>query len=346
MPEYKNICFTSFNTDIDWEQQNIGELDKKQSIKYIIYQGELCKDGKKHIQGFLQLHKKKEMTFIKKLLNDKTLHIEPMRGTPKQAQIYCTDEYIDKEGNKKDIWFNKIEYGELDETTSGTRTDLIELKNKLVEGQRLDKILIESTDSKEIHNILQYNRPLKKLEQTIRYESTRQKLLKQFDNTKWNKIQSKILEIIADRPDDREVNWIYDEDGNTGKSYLSKYLQLTEDIYYITGGKQNDILYGYEGQQIVIIDLARTYADNLEHIYTIIENLKNGMYLSTKYETTQRLFEVPHIIVMANFKPDITKLSKDRWNIIDTDDYQEEVIMTSPPTHLIPKKRAKSVKKE
>jgi len=94
MPEFKNICFTSFNTDIDWINQNIGEMDKKQSIKYIIYQGELCKDGKKHIQGFLQLNKKKEMTFIKKLLNDKTLHIEPMRGTPEQARLYCTNEYI------------------------------------------------------------------------------------------------------------------------------------------------------------------------------------------------------------------------------------------------------------
>ena len=339
MPEYKNICFTSFNIDNNWEQYDIEKMDKKQSIKYIIYQGELCQDGKKHIQGFLQLHKKKEMTFIKKLLNDKTLHIEPMRGTPEQARHYCTNEYIDKEGKKKELWFNQIEYGELDNTTTGTRTDLISIRDKLKDGERLDNILLNSTDNKEIHNILQYNRPLKKLEQTIRYQSTKTQLLEQFNNIKWNKIQTKILEIIADRPDDREVNWIYDEDGNTGKSYISKYLQLTEDLYYITGGKQNDILYGYEGQEIVIIDLARTYADNLEHIYTIIENLKNGMYLSTKYETIQKIFKVPHIIVMANFKPDQSKLSKDRWNIIDTEDYQEEPEYTTPVPPPIPLKR-------
>jgi len=339
MTEFKNICFTSFNTDINWEQLDIVKMDTKQQIKYIIYQGELCKDGKKHIQGFLQFHKKKRMSVIKKLLNDNTLHIEPMRGTPEQARLYCTNEYIDKEGNKKELWFSQIEYGEIDNTTSGTRTDLIALRDKIKDGERVDKILLESTDNKEIHNILQYNRTLKKLEQVVRYESTKTQLLKQFENIKWNKIQTKILEIIADRPDDREVNWIYDEDGNTGKSYLSKYLQLTEDIYYITGGKQNDILYGYEGQEIVIIDLARTYADNLEHIYTIIENLKNGMYLSTKYETIQKIFKVPHIIVMANFKPDRTKLSRDRWNIIDTDDYQEDIPETLPPQPLIPLKR-------
>ena len=222
MTEFKNICFTSFNIELNWEQLDIQQIDKKQQIKYIIYQGELCKDGKKHIQGFLQFHKKKRMSAIKKLFNDNTLHIEPMRGTPEQARHYCTNEYIDKEGNKKELWFNQIEYGELDNTTERQRTDLITLKNKIVEGERLDKILINSTDNTEIHNILQYNRTLKKLEQTIRYESTKEQLLKQFTNIKWNKIQTKILEIIADRPDDREVNWIYDEDGNTGKSYISK----------------------------------------------------------------------------------------------------------------------------
>jgi len=339
MGKVKNWCFTSFNLDIAWETQNIGALDIKNNIKYIIYQGEHCQDGKKHIQGFLQLHERKEMTFVKKLLKDKTLHLEHMRGTPEQARLYCTNEYIDKEGNKKDLWFNQIEYGEIDHTISGTRTDLITLRDKIKDGERIDNILLETESSKEIHTILQYNRPLKKLEQQVRYESTKTQLLKQFNNIKWNKIQRKILDIIAERPDDREVNWIYDEDGNTGKSYLSKYLQLTEDLYYITGGKQNDILYGYEGQEIVIIDLARTYADNLEHIYTIIENLKNGMYLSTKYETIQKIFKVPHIIVMANFKPDRTKLSRDRWNIIDTDDYQEDIPETLPPQPLIPLKR-------
>ena len=64
----------------------------------------------------------------------------------------------------------------------------------------------------------------------------------------------------------------------------------------------------------MIIDLARTYADNLEHIYTIIENLK-----------IQKIFKIPTIIVMANFKPDIKKLSSDRWDIIDTEDYQKEI---------------------
>jgi len=325
--------------DIDWEQFDVEKIDTKNKIKYMIIQGEHCKDGKKHIQGFIQFNTKQRIEAVKKLLNDKTLHIEVMRGTPQQARDYCTNQYEDKDGNKKDIWMSQYEYGELDTTISGTRTDLITLKNKIVDGNKIQDILIESNDSKEIHNILQYNRPLKALEEHIQTISIKQKLLKHYEGVKWNKIQLKILDILDNNVDDREVNWIYDEDGNSGKSYISKYLQLTRDTYYITGGKQNDILYGYQGQQNVVIDLARTYADNIEHIYTIIENLKNGQYLSTKYETKQKLFEIPHIIVMANFKPDMTKLSKDRWNIIDTDDYQEEQDLTTIPIPLIPLKK-------
>lgn len=329
--------------NLEWEHFDINIIDTKQKIKYMIIQGEHCKDGKKHIQGFIQFHNKIRPETIKKMLKDNTLHIEPMRGTPEQARKYCTDEYIDKEGKYKDIWMSHKEYGELDTTTERQRTDLVELKNKIVEGQKLNNILMDSTDNKEIHNILQYNRPLKKLEEEVQMKNMREKLLKKYENVKFNKLQCKILDILVENVDDRKVHWIYDEYGNSGKSYMAKYLQLTRDTYYITGGKQNDILYGYEGQDLVIIDLARTYADNLEHIYTIIENLKNGQYLSTKYETKQKLFEIPYIIVMANFKPDKTKLSKDRWDIIDTLDYQdyEEPLTLPEPIRPLKKKDKK-----
>lgn len=336
MAQLKNVCITSFNMTIKWDEFKVEDIDKKNKIKYLIIQGEHCKDGKKHIQGFIQFHTKIRMDTIKRMLNDNTLHIEPMRGTPEQARRYCTNEYTDQDGNHKDIWLDQYEYGELDTTISGTRTDLITLKNKIKEGNKLNDILMDSNDNKEIHNILQYNKPLKRLEEEVQMKTMREKLLKKYDGIKWNKLQQKILDILIEDVDNRKVHWFYDEFGNSGKSYISKYLQLTRDTYYITGGKQNDILYGYEGQQLVIIDLARTYADNLEHIYTIIENLKNGQYLSTKYETKQKLFDIPYIMVMANFKPDKSKLSNDRWDIIDTLEYQDETDTYNIPEPIRP----------
>lgn len=315
--QFKQICFTSFKTDLDWFKD--WTKQDKAIISYIIIQGELCKDGKQHIQGFCQFTGQKRMSQIKKHFNDNTLHIEETRGTPEQARDYCTEQ-------KNGVWHTYEEYGEIDTTrVRGRRTDLIELKQRIIDGETINQITIETTDNKLQHLLLQYNRGLKELEYIVKQKSIKQRILEQYDNTKWNKLQQKILNIIDEQTDNdtRTINWIYDEQGNTGKSYLAKYLLATKDIYYITGGKQNDILYGYNGQSIIIYDLARTYADNLEHIYTTLENFKNGMYLSTKYETQQRIFNIPTILVLANFKPNKDKLSKDRWNIIDTLDYTE-----------------------
>ena len=109
MTQSKNWCFTAFNnlqqyTDIN----NIIQRDKKQSIKYIIYQGEYTKDKNQHIQGFIQFIAKKEMTFIKKLLEDKTIHLEPMKGTPQQASDYCKK--TEKDNEPQEIYLEHQTY--------------------------------------------------------------------------------------------------------------------------------------------------------------------------------------------------------------------------------------------
>ena len=48
-----------------------------------------------------------------------------------------------------------------------------------------------------------------------------------------------------------------------------------------------------------------------------MECFKNGYVLDTKYEGQKKRFVPPHIFVFSNSLPDISKLSKDRWNIID-----------------------------
>lgn len=316
--QYKNWCFTSFNMDIDWEHLLIEDIDKKKSIKYLVYQGEYTKDNKKHIQGFVQFIGKKDMTYIKKLFQDNTLHLEPMskNSTPEQASQYCKK--TEKDGNKQETFFNFIEYGQLDNTVSGTRTDLIDLRQQILEGNTINSIMMTTTDNKTLHNCIQYNRPLRELQHYVSQTIQRKTLLEQYDDIIWNDKQKIIKDIIDTEEDCRRVNWIYDEIGNIGKTQLAKYYLAKGDTYYITGGKQNDILYSYEGQSVIIYDLARTYSDNLDHIYTTIENFKNGCYLSTKYITQQRVYsKQPTIVILANFKPDTSKLSKDRWNIID-----------------------------
>ena len=49
--------------------------------------------------------------------------------------------------------------------------------------------------------------------------------------------------------------------------------------------------------------------------YEVIESVKNGVVFSTKYESQMKVFKTPHVIIMANFAPDESKMSSDRWDI-------------------------------
>lgn len=337
MTQYKqlrDICFTSFDTNIEWFKD--WTKVHKSIVKYIIIQGELTKEGKKHIQGFAQFTGRKRIEQIKKFFGDNTLHIEKTQGTPQQASQYCKE-------LKNGVFKEYEEYGEMTEKEQGKRNDLIEIKEMLKDGMTLQQISINTEDETILSNICRYNRPLKELEFNIRQERFKDEIKRQFENIKWRPFQQKIIDELENIADNRKIKWIYDDIGNSGKSFLARYLMTKQDIYYITGGKQNDILYGYNGQNIIIYDLARTYADNLEHIYTTIENFKNGQYLSTKYETQQRIFAIPHIIVMANFKPDETKLSKDRWDIVEVNKEEQHTVDIVEITEV--KKKLKAIKK-
>uniref|UniRef100_UPI004049B2EE hypothetical protein n=7 Tax=Pseudomonadati TaxID=3379134 RepID=UPI004049B2EE len=62
-------------------------------------------------------------------------------------------------------------------------------------------------------------------------------------------------------------------------------------------------------------DIPRSQLDYLS--YTGIEEVKNGCFFSSKYESEMVLYNSPHIIVFANEEPTYHKLSSDRWNVVD-----------------------------
>jgi len=133
-------------------------------------------------------------------------------------------------------------------------------------------------------------------------------------------LQAEILKILDNEPDDRTIHWVVDLNGNSGKTTLAKHLCLTrKDTIYITG-KSSDMKYGVSkwieknDLGVVLIDLARSQENFVS--YQGIEEVKNGIFYNTKYESGMCVFDSPHVIVFANFEPEQEKLSADRWNII------------------------------
>jgi len=47
-----------------------------------------------------------------------------------------------------------------------------------------------------------------------------------------------------------------------------------------------------------------------------LESIKNGLFFSGKYESTQVVMNSPHLIIFANEPPDKSKMSADRWHIV------------------------------
>lgn len=136
--------------------------------------------------------------------------------------------------------------------------------------------------------------------------------------------QKKILNIIDGPVDNRKIHWIYDEIGGKGKTFFCKHiiLQRENEALYVSG-KCADIKYGvsefigddYYKLKILFIDIVRSYEQYVS--YDGIESVKNGIFYNTKYESKQVKFNPPHVLIFANFMPDIPALSKDRWDILD-----------------------------
>ncbi len=87
---------------------------------------------------------------------------------------------------------------------------------------------------------------------------------------------------------------------------MSGYLQTHHNAFIVSGGKVADIAHAYDEQPIVCFDLSRTMVDHCDHVYSMIEKFKDGCIFSGKYESRTKIFDVPHVIVFANFKPDLT----------------------------------------
>lgn len=133
--------------------------------------------------------------------------------------------------------------------------------------------------------------------------------------------QKKLWEYIREEPNDREVQWIYCDKGSSGKTAFQKFVLVNlQDDAIMVNGKGADVRCGIarhldktlQAPKVVLWNIPRS----VEHIsYTAIEEIKDGLLFSGKYESGMCLFDPPHILIFANEEPDYRKLSGDRWRI-------------------------------
>ena len=133
--------------------------------------------------------------------------------------------------------------------------------------------------------------------------------------------QHGIVALVNKPPSDRTVHWFWENEGNIGKSYMSRYLSVMNNAIIVQSMKKSDMIYlitkNIRKTNVVIFDLCRSSEQgSVSVVYEVVEMLKNGYLCSGKYDSQSFSFAVPHVICFANFEPDKSCLSLDRWSVV------------------------------
>lgn len=287
----RNTCFTINN----WTSADIGRLEylKDQPIcSYLIYAKEVGEKGTPHLQGYVEFTNDVKFKKLKQYFP--RAHLERRRGTAKEASDYC----------KKDGDY--VEKGE--PTNQGLRSDIIGLRQVIEDGMPLRTIISEFPEL-----YLKYHSAIEKWVAQAAFARGIQDTQQEYAEVSWLPWQQNILSFLAAKPHPRQIHWYYDRDGGKGKSFLTRYLLSHKNAFLITGGSKTDIFHAYQNEPVVIMDLPRDFQGK-EYIYDVMENFKNGQFLSTKYNSMMKVFPKPHVLVFANFMPEFNALSADRWD--------------------------------
>lgn len=134
--------------------------------------------------------------------------------------------------------------------------------------------------------------------------------------------QEEILFKFKDEPEPGTsvINWFYDEAGQVGKTTLAKMLCMTGKWYLLDGSAQKMKFQAAKNPYMgYIVNLTRSKEEHVS--YDGLEAISDGFFCDT-FGSDQKgmcMRKPSHILVFANFRPDMEKLSKGRiklyeWN--------------------------------
>lgn len=137
--------------------------------------------------------------------------------------------------------------------------------------------------------------------------------------------QRDLVEELRGEAHPREIIWRWSVAGNVGKSSFCKWL-VKHMGAMVFSGKAADIKAaladldeaGKPMPPVLVWDIPRSQETYVS--WQALEEVKNGLFFSGKFHGRQVMFNTRHVLVFANFEPDESRLSSDRWsNIVRLD---------------------------
>jgi len=292
MSRAKHWCFTLNNyTEEDLVIVD-GLIDACEECTYLIYGKEVGESGTPHLQGFVSLSARVRLSQIRTLFGSSP-HLEVSRNAiasiaycKKDGDVYEFGNFVGGQGSR----------GDLDAFKAAVKAGTYDLKSI-----REDHSEVYAKYTRFCLEFIQDHYPVKGMDE---HE------LKQW--------QADLKQILDGEPDDRTIIFVVDPIGNSGKTWFSHwYSQKTPACQVLLPGKKADMAYALDSTiRVLFVDAPRSKQG--EYIqYDFLEDVKNGYVFSTKYESRVKTLSKLHVVVNMNESPDTTKLSQDRYQIID-----------------------------
>lgn len=254
-------------------------------------------EGTVHYQGYCEFPKVQTLTSLKKL--NCGIHWENRKKSRQEAYDYCKKEDTRIEDPVFNFSPERIVGG-------GLRSDLAAAR-KLIYACSLWSDVTHCEELDEVR--AKYPKWTRETWQT--------KAIPLLEGVTLKLWQLDLEQMVLKPPHPRHIVWITDQVGNRGKSWMAKYLCSNHKAQVFSGGKSTDVAYALDNPHIVVWDLSRTQEEHVN--YGIMEDVKNGLVFSPKYESGLKCFPTPHVIVFSNFAWPEGKFSVDRKMVISLD---------------------------
>ncbi|AXQ65761.1 MAG: putative viral replication protein [Cressdnaviricota sp.] len=288
MSRAKHWCFTLNNYN-DSHVLRLSALVEDDQATYLCFGKEVGEQGTPHLQGYASFTKQVRLNQVRALIPD--AHLSVARGNPEQNRTYCS---------KEDDF---LEFGNLP-GLQGQRTDLQSFMDAVKGGCTERKELLE------LHPSVFARYPRFVGEYISLHEEIEVPVHPLYG---WQQI---LEDKLKDPAGDREIIFVVDTEGNTGKTYYSKlYCSAHPTAQYMEMTKKADMAYALRRDVThLFVNCTRHQTDFLN--YSFLEAVKDGMVFSGKYESGTKILGPCHVVVMMNVHPDMEKLSVDRYKII------------------------------
>lgn len=296
MAQVNSRCKRWVFTINNYNDEHIASLDSLE-CRYLVYGRETAPTtGTPHLQGFVVFETALRRSTI--VANVGGGHWQPANGTSQQASDYC----------KKDG--NFTERGQLP-NQQGKRRDLERLVDWLDE-------FIEDNGRAPTEREVARLQPLALLKRIDIMRLARLRapdpIIRDGEPNEW---QRHLYDELESDADDRSVIFYVDSEGGKGKTWFQQWLvsKAPEKVQLLGVGKRDDMTFAVDADKTVfLVNVPRGGMEFLQ--YTVLEQLKDRMVFSTKYQSSMKVLKSNvHVVVFCNEDPDMAKMSGDRYVI-------------------------------